>query len=138
MRRADDAWPWMPEAPHRVQPHDEEQQEQRSRDCFIPPRVYCVETICAPCGVVVAWAKFPKAEFPTNILNFLQSVYPEKERRPAYICIDKACMVLRTCVNNPRWEEWLDTSRFIVDSYHYVNHHATDQLCRMGRACYFC
>ncbi|KAM6503968.1 hypothetical protein JOM56_000911 [Amanita muscaria] len=102
----------------------------RSKDCFIPPKMYCVETICAPCGVVVAWAKFVKAESPTNILGFLKSVYPKKDERPAYICIDKACMVLRTCVANSDWTDWLDTSRFIVDAYHYINHRATDNLCR--------
>ena len=132
LRRPDETVPWMPEAPNlqQVQHHDEEQQASRRKDCFIPPRFYCVETLCAPCGVVVAWDKFPKAESPTNILSFLQRVYPEKERRPAYICIDKACMVLRTVTTQARWMEWLDTSRFIVDAYHYINHRATDNLCR--------
>jgi hypothetical protein len=129
LRRPDETWPWMPQAPDQVQPHDEEP-AVRSRDSFIAPRMYCVETICAPCGVVVAWTKFSKAESPTNILNFLGSVYPEKDQRPAYVCIDKACMVLRTCLNNARWEDWLETSRFIVDAYHYINHRATDEMCR--------
>ncbi|KAM6493446.1 hypothetical protein JOM56_011580 [Amanita muscaria] len=131
----DETLPWMPAAPQprQVQQHDEEQVEQqdhRTKDHFTPPRMYCVETICAPCGVVVGWAKFAKSESPTNILNFLELVYPEKERRPSYICIDKACMVLKTVVNNPDWGEWLDTSRFIVDAYHYINHRASDDLCR--------
>ena len=130
LRRPDETWPWMPAAQHQVQSHDEEQPVIRDRDNFTPPRMYCVETICAPCGVVVAWAKFSKAESPTNIMNFLSSVYPEQENRPAYICIDKACQVLRTVVNNDRWDQWLETSRFIVDAYHYINHRATDQLCR--------
>ena len=129
LRRPDETWPWMPQAPHLVQPHDEEQ-APRNRDSFIAPRTYCVETLCAPCGVVVAWTKFEKAESPTNILNFLGSVYPEKDQRPAYICIDKACMVLRTCLNNAWWEDWLETSRFIVDAYHYINRRATDDMCR--------
>ncbi|KAM6491044.1 hypothetical protein JOM56_013284 [Amanita muscaria] len=97
---------------------------------FIPPRMYCVETICAPCGVIVAWAKFDKAESPTNILEFLQLVYPEKDERPAYICIDKACVVLRTVVNDEKWLPWLETSRFIVDAYHYTNHKVSDTLCK--------
>ena len=130
LRRLDETFPWMPAGLHNVQPHDEEEHPTRDRDNFTPPRIYCVETICAPCGVVVAWSKFTKAESPTNILAFLESVYPEKGKRPQYICIDKACMVLRTCAVNPRWTEWLDTSRFIVDAYHYINHHATDELCR--------
>ncbi|KIL55550.1 hypothetical protein M378DRAFT_90762 [Amanita muscaria Koide BX008] len=131
LRRPDETWPWMPEAPQ-VQPHDEEQQvvRGRSRDHFIPPRMYCVETICAPCGVVVAWAKFDKAESPKNIMDFLQLVYPEQDKRPAYICIDKACLVLKSVINNTDWLHWLDTSRFIVDAYHYINHRATDEVCR--------
>src|SRR5258705_13607311 len=59
---------------HVQQPHDEEAGTSEDRDAFVPSRIYCVETICAPCGVVVAWAKFPKAESPTNILQFLDHV----------------------------------------------------------------
>jgi hypothetical protein len=44
---------------------------------FTAPRFYCVETICAPCGVVIAWIKFAKAKLPSNILDFLESVYPD-------------------------------------------------------------
>ncbi|KAF8883466.1 hypothetical protein BD779DRAFT_1612302 [Infundibulicybe gibba] len=71
-------------------------------------------TICAPCGVVIAWTKFDKAESPTNILQFLEDVYPTEE----------------TSIANKSWEMWSRTSRFIVDSYHYINHQATDYLCR--------
>jgi CxC5 like cysteine cluster associated with KDZ transposases/CxC6 like cysteine cluster associated with KDZ transposases len=133
-RRSDDSWPWMAEIPraNSDQPHDQDAvNNEGSRDCFIPSRTYCVETICAPCGVVVAWAKFAKSESPTNILNFLEQVYPTEECRPNYICVDKACLVLRTSVSNGSWmETWSKTSRFIVDSYHYTNHSAEDNLCR--------
>src|ERR1700723_893746 len=90
----------------------------------------CVETLCAPCGVVVAWTKFAKAESPTNILQFLQKVYLTEESRPAYICIDKACLVLRTSIINGSWNMWKKTTRFVVDSYHYVNHRTADYICR--------
>ena len=36
---------------------------------FGPSQFYCVETICAPCGIVIAWTKFNRSESPTNILN---------------------------------------------------------------------
>jgi hypothetical protein len=86
------------------------------------PRFYCVETICAPCGVI-AWAKFPKAESPTNILAFLEKVFHTEQSRPDYICIDKACMVLQTALRNGSWERaWEKTTHFIVDAYHYINH----------------
>jgi hypothetical protein len=63
-------------------------------------------------------------------LNFLEQVYPDEEDWPDYICIDKACMVVRTAITNGKWNEWKQTSRFIVDMYHYVNHRTSDYLCR--------
>ena len=89
-----------------------------------------METICAPCGTVIAWTLFNKSESPTQILDFLEAVYPTPELQPNYICIDKGCSVLRTAISNGSWEIWKETSRFIVDSYHYINHRTTDYLCR--------
>ena len=117
---------------HSTQPHDADQPaEQERKNYFTPNRWYCVETMCAPCGVVLAWTKFAKSESPSNILNWLQEVYPSQEDRPAYICIDKACQVMKTAIiNRILWEEWKNTTRFIVDSFHYINHRASDQICR--------
>ncbi|KAF8812166.1 hypothetical protein BYT27DRAFT_7221213 [Phlegmacium glaucopus] len=113
------------------QRHDDPSEEPPpSPNYFSPARYYCVETICAPCGVVVAWTKFARSESTTNVLNFLESVYPTEESRPDYICIDKGCQVLRTAVTNKSWEKWEKTTRFIVDTYHYINHRVTDYLCR--------
>ena len=42
----------------------------------------------APCGVVIDWTKVDKEE-----------VFPTEESCPAYICIDKACQVMRTAVS---------------------------------------
>ena len=97
---------------------------------FSAARFYRVETICAPCGTVIAWTKFDKFESPTKILEFLESVYPTEESRPDYICIDKACAVLHTAISNGSWDRiWKKTIHFIVDSYHYINHHTDDYLC---------
>jgi hypothetical protein len=123
--------PWQPAAHVNLQPHDESTPETHRRNYFTPSRFYCVETICAPCGIVIAWAKFAKSESPTNILNFLETVYPTEGSHPDYICIDKACLVLRTAIANGSWDAiWKNTSRFIVDAYHYINHRTTDYLCR--------
>ena len=133
LRRPAENMPWQPNIQRNVQPHDQEVDPNASnqkKHYFSPNRFYCVETICAPCGTVVAWTKFDKSESPTHILNFLGSVYPTEESRPDYICIDKACLVLRTCIANRSWTEWQKTSRFIVDSYHYTNHSADDIICQ--------
>jgi len=31
---------------------------------------------------------------------------------------------------NGSWEEWKETTRLIVDAYHYTNHRVSDILCR--------
>ena len=123
---------WLPAIHRQVQQHDEESQgaENQKDNYFVAPCFYCVETICAPCGAVIAWTKFAKSESPTNILNFLEFVYPTQDLQPNYICIDKGCMVLRTAISNGSWRIWKETSRFIVDSYHYINHRTSDYLCR--------
>jgi hypothetical protein len=122
--------PWISASEHNLQPHDQPAPVVPQRQTFTAPRFYCVETICAPCGVVIAWTKFAKSESPTNILNWLDTVYPDVNSRPDYICIDKACLLLRHAIASGRWNTWKNTTRFIVDSYHYINHRTTDDLCR--------
>jgi len=76
--------PWEPNCrgPN-AQQHDDPNTEPRPPSNYIcAARFYCVETICAPCGVVIAWTKFAKSESPINILNFLGKVYPTEESRP--------------------------------------------------------
>ncbi|KAF8979686.1 hypothetical protein BDQ17DRAFT_1394497 [Cyathus striatus] len=101
------------------QPHDESDTNIPKRSHYFSASCYyCVETICAPCGAVIAWTKFVKSESTTNIL------------KPDYICIDKACKLLRTAVANGSWVDWFKSSHFVVDGYHYTNHHSDDYLCR--------
>ncbi|KAF8976043.1 hypothetical protein BDQ17DRAFT_1267594 [Cyathus striatus] len=128
--------PWNTVRPRNVQPHDEQQQSSNNKikNYFTPGKFYCVETICAPCGVVIAWTKFEGAESPSNVMRFLEEVFPTEESRPDYVCIDKACLVLRYLLNDARreqWETWKKTTRFSVDSYHYTNHRVKDFLCRI-------
>ncbi|KDQ33665.1 hypothetical protein PLEOSDRAFT_1033156, partial [Pleurotus ostreatus PC15] len=96
---------------------------------FSAPRFYCVETICAPCGVVIAWRKFAKSEGVAKILQLLEDVYPDPASRPSYIAIDKGCALLKHIARQD-WPAWEPTTRIIVDSYHYINHRVTDHLCR--------
>src|SRR6266511_1567666 len=63
---------------------------------------------------------------PPGICGAVES----SESRAAYICIDKACTVLRHIVTNNAYQDWFQTTRFVVDSYHYINHKATDNICR--------
>ena len=94
LNRPNENLPWNPVVEQEVQPYDEDAPGVQRKNYFSPARYYCVETLCAPCGVVVAWTKFEKSESPTKILKFLKDTYPQKDARPDYICIDKACLVL--------------------------------------------
>ncbi|KAF6765566.1 hypothetical protein DFP72DRAFT_985770 [Ephemerocybe angulata] len=126
-----DATEWQNIRSTNTQRHDEPQDDSTPRTHYFGPNhFYCVETICAPCGTVIAWAAFAKSESPTKILGFLSRVFPDQVSRPLFICIDKACLVLRTAVSNGSWSEWQKTSCFIIDTYHYINHKASNDLCR--------
>ena len=70
--------PWHPATEANVQPHDRPAPEVQYATYFMPRRFYCVETICAPCGVVIAWAKFANSESPTNIMGFLEQSIQQK------------------------------------------------------------
>ena len=111
LNRHQENLPWHSRSDHEHQPHDEPAPDlARTKNFFGPATFYCVETICAPCGVVVAWAKFARSESESNILAFLNQVYPIKELRPNYICIDKACRVLKHIVAQGLWDEWSKTT----------------------------
>ena len=75
LRQSGENVPWQPTTERVSQPHDEPAPEiPKSKNHFTAKWFYCVETICAPCGVVIAWTKFDKSEYPTQILDFLESV----------------------------------------------------------------
>ncbi|EDR08987.1 uncharacterized protein LACBIDRAFT_326640 [Laccaria bicolor S238N-H82] len=85
---------WNPRSEHEVQPHDQPAPEPKKlKHFFGPVTFYCVET----------WAKFAKSESESNILAFMQKVYPTKESCPDYICIDKACKVLKHMAAQGHW-----------------------------------
>src|ERR1700742_3635770 len=61
---------------HDHQPHDRPAEVTTSqKHYFGPATYYCLETICAPCGIVIAWKKFAKSELPTKIVDFITQVY---------------------------------------------------------------
>ena len=63
--------PWQLQQNNPQQPHDEVAPDNVRTHFFSPARYYCIETIVAPCGVVIAWTKFDKSESPTKILDFV-------------------------------------------------------------------
>ncbi|EDQ98858.1 uncharacterized protein LACBIDRAFT_318626 [Laccaria bicolor S238N-H82] len=60
----------------------------------------------------------------------MKKVYPTKESHPDYICINKACKVLKHMAAQGHWDEWSETTQLIVDTFHYGKHWKEDVLCR--------
>ena len=94
---------------------------------------YCLETIQWACGMPVAWGKCYKSESAVQILDLLNRVWPENQRhlRPSFIVYDDACDLLRHIVTQNPGDSWIQTTKFIVDAWHYIGHKATDVLCRL-------
>ncbi len=69
------------------------------------------------------------SESPTNIINMLTELYPDHASQPSFIVIDKACHVLATLSANGAADDWFQTSRFIVDSFHF-KHHRNEPRCQ--------
>jgi hypothetical protein len=101
LRRPGENVDWLPNFQHNPLPHDGPVPPYRENKHYLSPNCfYCVETVCAPCGAVIAWTKFAKSESPNKIMNFLNHLYPAQVSRPAYICIDNACTVLKFIAKN--------------------------------------
>ncbi|KIO19284.1 hypothetical protein M407DRAFT_82978, partial [Tulasnella calospora MUT 4182] len=94
--------------------------------------IYCVQTVQWACGVPIGWGKCYKSESPSQVLRILNQIFSPNHSiiRPSFIFYDNACKLLAHIVTQDPNSPWLDTTRFLVDSWHYVNHRATDQLCR--------
>jgi hypothetical protein len=80
LQRLNEHLPWQLTVQRNHQPHDEPTPDIQRDSYFTADHFYCVETMCAPCGVVISWAKFAKSESPANILKFLKSVYQQKSQ----------------------------------------------------------
>lgn len=94
--------------------------------------IYCVQTVQWACGVPIGWGKCYKSESPSQVLRILNQIFSPNqiEDRPSFIFYDNACKLLAHIVTQDPHSTWLDTTRFLVDSWHYINHKATDELCR--------
>ncbi|KAG8941897.1 hypothetical protein FRC03_003878 [Tulasnella sp. 419] len=99
---------------------------------FKAGKTYCVQTIQWACGVPIGWGKCYKSESVSQVLGILNNTFPENapQDRPSFVFYDNACKLLAHIITQNSDDAWLDTTRFLVDSWHYVNHRATDVLCQ--------
>jgi hypothetical protein len=93
---------------------------------------YCVQTLQWACGVPIGWGKCYDSEGVSQVFAILNRLFPEQDpqSRPSFLFYDNACRLLAHIVTHHQTSSWLQSTRFLVDAWHYVNHRATDQLCR--------
>jgi hypothetical protein len=98
---------------------------------FRAQSVYCIQTVQWACGVPIGWGKCYRSESSPQVLEIINQVWSGYEdQRPNYLAYDDACDLLRHIVTQDAASPWLDSTRFIVDAWHYIGHRATDALCR--------
>ncbi|KAJ7870641.1 hypothetical protein B0H14DRAFT_3573844 [Mycena olivaceomarginata] len=80
---------------------------------------YCLQTIQWSCG-------------SSQILAFLNRTWEHHPNsKPSFIAYDDACNLLRHVVTQDANSPWIRITKFIVDAWHYIDHRATDVLCRL-------
>ena len=94
--------------------------------------IYCVQTVQWACGIPVGWAKCYKSESSPQVLSILDNIWDDHpESKPGFITYDDACNLLHHIVTQDLTSGWLESTKFIVDTWHYIGHRATDVLCQL-------
>ena len=94
--------------------------------------IYCIQTVQWACGIPIGWGKCYKSESSPQVLAILDEIWASHpESKPSFIAYDDACDLLRHIVTQNPDSEWLQTTKFVVDAWHYIGHRATDILCRL-------
>jgi hypothetical protein len=94
--------------------------------------IYCIMTIQWSCGYPLGWGKCYKSESAPQVLEIMNKMWAvNAASRPSFMAYDDACDLLRHIVTQDPHSEWLKTTKFIVDAWHYIGHRATDVLCRL-------
>ncbi|KAJ3817929.1 hypothetical protein F5880DRAFT_1755014, partial [Lentinula raphanica] len=99
---------------------------------FRAQSVYCIQTVQWSCGTPIGWGKCYKSESLPQVLSILDRIWePHPSKRPGFLAYDNACDLLRHIITQNAQSPWLTSTRFIVDTWHYIGHRATDILCRL-------
>ncbi|KAJ7480983.1 hypothetical protein FB451DRAFT_1030862 [Mycena latifolia] len=99
---------------------------------FRARKTYCLQTIQWACGCPIGWGKCYISESSSQVLSFINRIWENHpDTKPSFIAYDDACNLLRHIVTQDPNSPWFKTTKFIVDSWHYIGHRATDVLCRL-------
>ncbi|KAF7342664.1 hypothetical protein MSAN_02023800 [Mycena sanguinolenta] len=93
---------------------------------------YCLQTIQWACGHPIGWGKCYRSESSSQVLSIINRIWADyPAAKPGFIAYDDACSLLRHIVTQDSHDPWLQSTKFVVDAWHYIGHLATDALCRL-------
>jgi hypothetical protein len=93
---------------------------------------YCIQTVQWACGTPIGWGKCYKSESAPQVLAIIDRIWANHtEAKPSFEAYNDACDLLRHIVTQQPDSDWLRTTKFIVDVWHYIGHRATDVLCQV-------
>ncbi|KAK6996147.1 hypothetical protein R3P38DRAFT_2655422 [Favolaschia claudopus] len=99
---------------------------------FKAKSTYCLQTVQWACGYPVGWGKCYRSESSSQVLGILNRIWANFPNfKPSFVAYDDACNLLRHIITQNPNDPWILTTKFIVDAWHYINHRATDILCRL-------
>ncbi|KAJ7937837.1 hypothetical protein B0H13DRAFT_1465837, partial [Mycena leptocephala] len=92
---------------------------------------YCLQTVQWSCGCPIGWGKCYRSESSSQVLKIIDNIWEDHpESRPGFLAYDDACnLLLHLVTQNPN-SSWIQTTKFIVDAWHYIGHRDSDVLCR--------
>lgn len=94
--------------------------------------VYCIQTVQWSCGAPIGWGKCYNSESPSQVLKVVEDLWSDyPDEKPSFLAYDNACKLLRHIITQDRQSHWLQSTKFIVDAWHYIGHKASDALCRL-------
>ncbi|KAJ6608558.1 hypothetical protein B0H10DRAFT_2302548 [Mycena sp. CBHHK59/15] len=87
--------------------------------------IHCLQT--------VQWmGKMLPLESSPQVLKIINNIWESHpDSRPSFLAYDDACNLLRHIVTQDPNSSWIQSTKFIVDAWHYIGHRATDLLCRI-------
>ncbi|KAF9018709.1 hypothetical protein BDZ89DRAFT_959836, partial [Hymenopellis radicata] len=107
----------------------------RVEHTFRARSVYCIQTVQWSCGTPIGWGKCFASESPSQVLKIIDDTVDiwidHAHLKPSFIAYDNACKLLRHIITQDRQSHWIQTTKFIVDAWHYIGHKASDSLCRL-------
>ena len=99
---------------------------------FCTQSTYCLQTVQWACSIPIGWGKCYKLESSPQVLAILDRIWEHHlDSRPSFIAYDDACDMLWHIVTQNPNSPWLATTKFVVDTWHYIRHQATDILCHL-------